>query len=122
MISIYQILNIFLIKIKFKIQKIKLTYILPHKIHQYIDSFVKIKKAKTSAQISINEFSKLCPLDRGKNKGVIIKHVKGGIPIKIILKHIWPTDIETLSLKLNWSVIYHTPSQSDQYLFDKLYY
>lgn len=88
LISIYQILNIFLIKIKFKIQKIKLPYILPHKIHQYLDPFLKIKKAKTSVQISINEFSKLCPLDRGKNKGVIIKYVRGGIPIKIILKHI----------------------------------
>ena len=49
------------------------------------------------------------------------------IPSKILTKHVLPTDIEALFIELNFrkckwllSGIYHPPSQSDQYFFDRL--
>ena len=54
-------------------------------------------------------------------------YVKEDIPSKILGKHVLPTDIEALFIELNFrkcksllSGIYHPPSQSDQYFFDKL--
>ena len=54
-------------------------------------------------------------------------YVKEDIPSKILAKHVLPTDIEALFIELNFrkcksllSGIYHPPSQSDQYFFDKL--
>ena len=49
------------------------------------------------------------------------------IPSKILTKHVLPTDIEALFIELSFrkskwllSQIYHSPSQYDQYFFDKL--
>ena len=49
------------------------------------------------------------------------------IPSKFLTKHVLPTDIEALFIELNFrkckwllSGIYHPPSQSDQYFFEKL--
>ena len=54
-------------------------------------------------------------------------YVKEDIPSKILAKHVLPTDIKALFIELNFrkcksllSGIYHSPSQSDQYFFDKL--
>ena len=66
-------------------------------------------------------------LDRNRNGDGFIIYVTEDIPRKILPKHILPTDIEALIIKLNFrkckclfsGIIYHPPSQSDQYFLDK---
>ena len=75
----------------------------------------------------VDGFSKTYHLDRNRNRGGVIIYVREDIPSKILIKHVLPTDIEVLFIELNfrkckWLLhgIYHPPSQSDQYFFDRL--
>ena len=79
------------------------------------------------SQFHIDGFSKPYRLDRNRNGGGVIIYVREDIPSKILTKHVLPTDIEALFIELNFrkckwllSGIYHPPSQSDQYFFDRL--
>ena len=79
------------------------------------------------SQFHIDGFSKPYRLDRNRNGGGVIIYMREDIPSKILTKHVLPTDIEALFIELNFrkckwllSGIYHPPSQSDQYLFDRL--
>ena len=78
-------------------------------------------------QFHIDGFSKPYRLDRDRNGGGVIIYVRVDIPSKIFTKHVLPTDIEALFIELNFrkckwllSGIYHPPSQSHQYCFDRL--
>ena len=79
------------------------------------------------SQFHIDGFSKPYRLDRNRNGGGVIIYVREDIPSKILTKHVLPTDIEALFIELNFrkckwllSGIYHPPSQSDEYFFDRL--
>ena len=79
------------------------------------------------SQFHIDGFSKPYRLDRNRNGDGVIIYVREDIPSKILTKHVLPTDIEALFIELNFrkckwllSGIYHPPSQSDQYFFDRL--
>ena len=79
------------------------------------------------SQFHIDGFSKPYRLDRNRNGDGVIIYMREDIPSKILTKHVLPTDIEALFIELNFrkckwllSGIYHPPSQSDQYLFDRL--
>ena len=68
------------------------------------------------SQFHIDGFSTSYRLDRNRNPR--------DIPSKIITKHYFPKDIETLFIELNfrkckWLLcrLYHPPSQKDQYYF-----
>ena len=79
------------------------------------------------SEFHIDGFSKPYRLDRNRSRGGVIIYVREDTPSKILIKHVLPTDIEALFIELNFrkckwllSGIYHPPSQSDQYFFDRL--
>ena len=79
------------------------------------------------SQFHVDGFSKPYRLDRNRNGGGVTIHVREDISSKILTKHVLPTDIEALFIEWNFrkckwqlSGIYHPPSQSDQYFFDRL--
>ena len=67
-------------------------------------------------------FSKPYRLDRNKNGGRIMIFIRDTISSKILEKHIFPNDVESIFLKLNFRkckwllcATYQPPSQSDEY-------
>ena len=79
------------------------------------------------SQFHIDGFSTPYRLDRNRNAGGIIIYIREDIARKIIIKHCFPKDIETLSIELNfrkckWLLcgLYHLPSQKGQYFFDDI--
>ena len=79
------------------------------------------------SQFHVDGFPKPYHLDKNRNGGGVIVYVREDIPSKTLTKHVLPTDIEALFIELNFrkckwllSEIYHPPSQSHQYFFDKL--
>ena len=79
------------------------------------------------SQFHVDGFSKPYHLGRNRNWDGVVIYVREDIPSKILIKHVLPTDIEALFIELNFrkckwllSGIYHPPSQSDQYFFDRL--
>ena len=72
-------------------------------------------------------FSTPYRLDRNRNGGGLIIYIREDIPSKIITKHCFPKDMETLFIGLNFRKckrllcgLYHPPSQKDKYLFDNI--
>ena len=67
-------------------------------------------------------FSKPYRLDRNKNGGGVMIFIRDTISSKILEKHIFPNDVESIFVELNfrkckWLLCgtYHPPSQSDEY-------
>ena len=59
-------------------------------------------------------------LDRNRNGGGVIIYIRDDIPSRLVLKHVFPSDIEGLYIELNfrkckWLLLgtYHPPSQCD---------
>ena len=72
-------------------------------------------------------FAELFSLDRNRNRGGVMIYIRDDIPSRLLLKHVFPSDIEGLYIELNfrkckWLLLglYHPPSQSDQYYFNSL--
>ena len=72
-------------------------------------------------------FSKPYRLDRNKNGGGVMIFIRDTISSKILEKHIFPNDVESIFVELNfrkckWLLCgtYHPPSQSDEYFFNNL--
>ena len=68
-------------------------------------------------------FSKPHRLDRNKNGGRVMIFIRDTISSKILEKHIFPNDVESIFAELNfrkckWLLCgtYHTPSQSDIFI------
>ena len=68
-------------------------------------------------------FSKPYRLDRNKNGGGVMIFIHDTISSKILEKHIFPSDVESINFrKCKWLLCgtYHPPSQSDEYFFNNL--
>ena len=75
----------------------------------------------------IDGFSKPYRLDRNKNEGQVMILIRDTMSSKILEKHIFPNDVESIFAELNfrkckWLLCrtYHPPSQSDEYFFNNL--
>ena len=98
---------------------------------KYIDILVvtetKLDEILLEFLFLMDGFSKPCRLDRNKNGGGIMIFIRGTVSSKILEKHIFPNDVESIFVELNfrkckWLLCgtYHPPSQSDEYLFNNL--
>ena len=75
----------------------------------------------------MDRFSKPYRLDRNKNGGGIMIFIRDTISSKILEKHVFPNDVESIFVELNfrkrkWLLCgtYHPPSQSDEYFINNL--
>ena len=50
----------------------------------------------------MNGFSKPYKLDRNKNEGGVMNFIRNTISIKILEKHIFPNDVESIFVELNF--------------------
>ena len=73
--------------------------------------------------ILMDGFSKPYRLDRNKNGGRVMIFIRDTISSKILEKHIFPNNVESIFAELNfrkckWLLCgtYHTPSQSDIFI------
>ena len=73
--------------------------------------------------ILMDGFSKPYRLDRNKNGGRVMIFIHDTISSKILEKHIFPNNVESIFAELNFrkckwllSGTYHTPSQSDIFI------
>ena len=79
------------------------------------------------SQFHIDGYSMPYRLDRNRNGGWVIPYVREDISNKVLIKYLFPNDIEGIFVKINfrkskWLLCgtYHSPSQSDQYYFDNI--
>ena len=80
-----------------------------------------------TSQFLMKGFAEPFRLDRNRNGGGVMIYIREDIPSRLLLKDVFPSDIEGLYIELNfrkckWLLIgtYHSPSQSDQYYFNNL--
>ena len=66
-------------------------------------------------------------LDRNRKRGGVMIYIWDDIPCRLLLEHVFPSDIEGLYIELNfrkckWLLLgkHHPPSQYDQYYFNNL--
>ena len=92
---------------------------------KHIDVFVitetKIDNSFSTLQFLVKVFKEPFRLDRNRNEGEVIIYIREDIPSRLLLKQVFPSDIEGLFIELNfrkckWLLLgtYHPPSQSDQ--------
>ena len=88
---------------------------------------IKLDNTFPVSQLHIDGYSKPYRLDRNWNGGGIIIYVRENIPNRMLTKHNFPDNIEAWFIELNFKknkwllgVMYHLPSQSDQYFFNTL--
>ena len=111
---------------------------LPNKFEQlkelvikHIDVLVitetKLDDSFPTSQFLMKGFAEPFRLDRNRNGGGVMIYIRDDIPSRLLLKHVFPSDIEGLYIELNfrkckWLLLgtYHPPSQSDQYYFNNL--
>ena len=98
---------------------------------KYIDILVvtetKLDETFLESLFLMDGFSKPYRLDRNKNGGGIMIFIRDTISSKILEKHVFPNDVESIFVELNfrkckWLLCgtYHPPSQSDEYFFNNL--
>ena len=98
---------------------------------KYIDIIIvtetKLGETFLGSLFLMNGFSKSYRLDRNKNGGGVMIFIRDTISSKILKKHIFPNDVESMFVELNfrkckWLLCgtYHPPSQSDEYFFNNL--
>ena len=98
---------------------------------KYIDILVvtetKLDETFLESLFLMDGFSKPYRLDRNKNGGGVMIFIRDTISSKILEKHIFPNDVESIFVELNfrkckWLLCgtYHPPSQSDECLFNNL--
>ena len=87
----------------------------------------KLDDSYPTTQLLINGFSKPFRLDRNRNGGGILVHVREDIPCKQLNNHSLPDSIEVIFVELNfrkskWLLLgtYHPPSQNDNFYFENL--
>ena len=96
---------------------------------KYIDILVvtetKLDETFLESLFLMDGFSKPYKLDRNKNGGGVMIFIRDTISSKILEKHIFPNDVESIFVELNfrkckWLLCgtYHPPSQSDEYFFN----
>ena len=111
---------------------------LPNKFEQlkelvmkYIDILVntetKLNNLFPTSQVLVKRFAESFSLDRNRNGGGVMIYIRHDIPNRLLSKHVFPSDIEGLFIKLNlrkckWLLLgtYHPPSQSDKYYFNNI--
>ena len=78
-------------------------------------------------QFLMKGFAEPFRLDRNRNGGGVMIYIRDDIPSRLLLKHVFPSDIEGLYIELNfrkckWLLLgtHHPPSQYDQYYFNNL--
>ena len=95
---------------------------------KYIDILLvtetKLNETFLESLFLIDSFSKPYRLDRNKNGGGVMIFIRDTISSKILKKHIFPNNVESIFVELNfrkckWLLCrtYHPPSQSDEYFF-----
>ena len=121
---------------KFIIRNININS-LPNKFEQLKELVIKhidvlvITETKndsfSTSQVLMKGFAEPFRLDRNRNGGGVMIYIRDDIPSRLLLKHVFPSDIEGLYIELNfrkckWLLFgtYHPPSQSDQYYFNDL--
>ena len=79
----------------------------------------KLDDSFPTSQFIVDGFSMPYQQDRNRNGGGIMIYIRDDIPSKLLLKHVFPDDIEGLFVELNfrkskWLLIgaYHPPWQS----------
>ena len=98
---------------------------------KYIDILVvtetKLDETFLEFLFLMDGFSKPYRLDRNKNGGGIMIFIRYTVSSKILEKHIFPNDVESIFVELNfrkckWLLCgtYHPPSQSDEYFLNNL--
>ena len=98
---------------------------------KYIDILVvtetKLDETFLESLFLMDGFSKPYRLDRNKNGGGVMIFIRDTISSKILEKHIFPNDVESIFVELNfrkckWLLCgtYHPPSQSDEYFLNNL--
>ena len=87
----------------------------------------KLDDSFPTSQFLMKGFAEPFRLDRNRNGGGVMIYIRDDIPSRLLLKHVFPSDIEGLYIELNfrkckWLLLgtYHPPSQSDQYYFNNL--
>ena len=87
----------------------------------------KLDDSFPTSQFSIKGSAKPCRLDRNKNGRGVMIYIRDDSPSRLLLKYVFPSDIEDLYKELNfrkckWLLLgtYHPPSHSDQYYFNNL--
>ena len=94
---------------------------------KYVDILIltetKLDDFSTS-QFMVDCFSMAYRQDKNRNRGGIMIYIRNDIPRKLLMKHVFPNDIEGLFAELNFRKIkwllmggYHPSSQSDSYFF-----
>ena len=80
-----------------------------------------------TSQFLVKGFGEPFRLDRNINGGGLMIYIRHDIPSSVLLKHVFPSDIEGLYIELNfrkckWLLLgtYTSPSQSDQLYFNNL--
>ena len=100
-------------------------------VMEHIDVLVvketKLDDSFPTSQFLMKGFAEPFRLDRNRNKGGVMIYIGDDIPSRVLLKHVFPSDIEGLYIELNfrkckWLLLetYHPPFQSDQYYFNNL--
>ena len=87
----------------------------------------KLDDTFPTEQFLVNGFSELYRLDRNRNGGGVMIHIREDILSKRLDKQVFPYDMEGLFVEVNfrkckWLLFgtYHPPSQPDIYYFDNL--
>ena len=104
-----------------------LKLIIPSNIDIFVLTETKLDASLPPAQFCINGFSTPYRLDRDRNGGGILLYVREDIPIRLLISHDFPCDIEGLFVEINlrktkWLLFgtYHPPSQNYKYCFHHL--
>ena len=98
---------------------------------KYIDILVvtetKLDETFLDSLFLMDGFSKPYRFDRNKNGGGIMIFIRDTISSKILEKHVFPNDVESIFGQLNfrkckWLLCgtYHPPFQSDEFIFSNL--
>ena len=98
---------------------------------KYVDILVvtetKLDDTFLTSQFLITGFSVAHRLDQNRNGDGIMIFIRDDIPSRVLMKHVFPDDIEGLFIELNfrktkWLLfgIYHPPTQNNSYYFNNL--
>ena len=90
--------------------------------YEHIDVLViaeaKLDNSFTTSQILAKGFAGPFRLDRNRNEGGVVIYIRDDVPIRLLLKHVFPSDIGDLYIELNfrkckWLLLgtYHPPYQ-----------
>ena len=82
----------------------------------------KLDNSFLTSQFLVKGFAEPFGLDRNRNGSGVMIYIRDDIPSIVLLKHVFPNDIEGLFIELNlrkckWLLLgtYHPPSQPEYY-------